>query len=101
MLGLLETLDLGMQRASPLCDDFPEFRGLRLEIGVAEIFETLLLLQNRIHDRLDALQRTIESGPENLCEQTVCHYAPNGTGAGPRYTRAPAQALNIEWNGLA
>ena len=76
MLCLLETLDFRLQRPGPLGDHFAELGGLCLQVGIAESLETLLLLENRIHDWLNALQRAIESRSKNLCEQTVCHYAP-------------------------
>ena len=73
VFGLLETLDLRQQRAGPLRDALAEARGLCLELFVAEVFETRLVLVNRIHDRLDALQLAIKPRPKDFCEQRVGH----------------------------
>ena len=73
MLFLLDALDLRLERSRALRDHLAEPGGLCLKLAVAEILETLFVLVNRIHDRLDALQLAVESRPEDLGEQTVCH----------------------------
>ncbi len=95
---LLETLDLGVERAGPLRDRLAELDGLRLQLSVTERLQTHFVLVNRIHDRLDPLQLAVEPRPENLRKPTIAHYTSSDTARGSRCIRGPHRALNIEWN---
>ena len=97
VLRLLETLDLGVLRAGALRNQFAELGGLRLQLGVADLFEAHFVLVNRIHDRLDTLQLAVEARPEDSGEPTIGHYTPSSTTRVFRCIRAPDRVLNIEW----
>ena len=100
VLRLLETLDLGVERAGPLRDRLAELDGLRLQVSVTELLETHFVLVNRIHDRLDALQLAVEPRAENLRKPAIGHYTSSDTARGSRCIRGPRRGLNIEWNVL-
>jgi hypothetical protein len=73
VLGLTYLLELRLEGASALGQTLAEPLGLSLQLPLAQILEALLVGMDLIHDGLDALALTVESGAEDRCHQRFNH----------------------------
>src|SRR6185437_6367136 len=98
----LEALDLRGEHAGTLGDEAAQLRRLALQLGVGQRLEPLLVAMNRVHDRADTLQLSLELGPEDLGEPTLTHQPSiRDTARAPRCSRVPRRAPDNGWSGPA
>src|SRR2546430_17556568 len=97
--GIRDLTVTGVQTcALPIC--------LRLQLGIRERLEALLVTMNRVHDRTDALHLTLEARADDPGEPALDHQSSmsasvSGTAPARRCSRAPRRARGSESTGPA
>src|SRR5712691_9047553 len=98
----LEPLHVGGQHAGALGDQAAQLGRLALQLAVRQRLQPLLVAMNRVHDRADAFQLSLELGSEDLGEPTLGHQSSiRDTARAPRCSRARHRAPDSGWSGPA